>query len=312
MGKRVQIAPGALPPLQDGKKKKQLAGSGPTPAEYAGRPGKGLWATLRRRYKVERALTAVNSDLNKLFGTNVDTEEDELHLSSPASKIDAQLKKKRFFVGPENRLRQAWDGMQVFLLCYVAFVIPLREGFGLLVETFSAEFWWEAFVDLYFICDIFLNFRTAIVDHNGALVLSSGKIARDYMTSRYSCCQSLGPGWFWLDVLACLPVSYVELVVSGTDASEGGDGSKVKAFKILRLLRLAKMLRIARLKRILQRYEEQFAVMHKISAFCTLKITISCVFYTRTHDFLHFYTENHDFLHFYTENHDFLTENDDL
>ena len=47
--------------------------------------------------------------------------------------------------------------MQVFLLFYVAWIIPFREGFNMRVETFSAEFWWEAFVDCYFICDIFLK-----------------------------------------------------------------------------------------------------------------------------------------------------------
>ena len=103
MGKSVKIAPGSLPPLQnkDGRK-----GRRPTPDDYVGRPGKELWATLRRRHKVERALGKVNSDLNKLFGKNVETEEDELQLSSPASKINELLAKKRFFVGPENRLRQ--------------------------------------------------------------------------------------------------------------------------------------------------------------------------------------------------------------
>ena len=42
---------GQLPPLPRGAVRQ------PTPADYGGRPGKELWAILRRRYKVERALS---------------------------------------------------------------------------------------------------------------------------------------------------------------------------------------------------------------------------------------------------------------
>lgn len=246
-----------------GRQSTAVGGRQPTPPDYGGRPGVELWSLLRRRYKVQRALSKVNSDINKLFGKSVDTEEDELQLSSPADKIFEELLNRRFFVGPEHRFRQFWDAMQVVLLFYVAFVIPLREGFDLQVEPWTVEFWWEVVVDCYFILDIFLNFRTAIVDQHGALVLSSSEIATDYMTSKCTCCRKRGPGWFWLDIIACLPVSYVELAVNGGKGSAKA-GGQMKAFKILRLLRLAKMLRVARLKRILQRYEEQFAVMHKV------------------------------------------------
>lgn len=262
-----------MPPLPRGAVRQ------PTPADYGGRPGKELWAILRRRYKVERALSKVNADLNKLFGKNVETEEDELQLASPAEKVLDQLQKKRLFVGPENRVRQIWDGMQVFLLFYVAFIIPFRECYDVQVTPWTGEFWWEVFVDCYFILDIFLNFRTAIVDKHGALVLSSKKIAQAYMTSTFTCCSSPGPGWFWLDLVACLPVSYIELAVNGGKSPQGA-GGQIKAFKILRLLRLAKMLRVARLKRILQRYEEQFAVMHKIMIFMKLLGMMLAIMYT--------------------------------
>ena len=273
---RSKVAPSKLPPLE--RSPGGADAKGP-PIGYAGRPGKELWIILRRKWRVERALGRVNSDLAKLFGRNVDTEEDELEISSPTEKIQEEMRRKHCFVGPENRLRQVWDAMQVFLLLYVACIIPFRECFDVPVETWSGPFWWEAFVDLYFILDIFLNFRTAIVDRHGALVLSSGKIARSYMTTSYSCCRSPGPGWFWLDVLACLPVSYIELIVRGPDAGEG-KGGQIKAFKILRLLRLAKMLRVARLKRILQRYEEQFAVMYKVMIGAKLFGMMMAIMYT--------------------------------
>ena len=48
-------------------------------------------------------------------------------------------------------------GAQVVLLCYVAMVTPLRIGFDIQVKIFTATWWLEVFVDIYFIADIFIN-----------------------------------------------------------------------------------------------------------------------------------------------------------
>ena len=74
------------------------------------------------------------------------------------------------------------------------------------------------------ICDIFFNFRTAIYAADGSLVLDTTQVRKSYMRS-----------WFGLDVLACLPVTYVEMVANHLRGDDGGgSGSKVKALKILR------------------------------------------------------------------------------
>ena len=62
----------------------------------------------------------------------------------------------------ENNFRKKWDMIQVFALGYVALIVPIRTGFptgDLAVNSFA---WWlELVVDLYFIADIVVNFRTA-------------------------------------------------------------------------------------------------------------------------------------------------------
>ena len=74
------------------------------------------------------------------------------------------------------------------------------------------------------IFDIFFNFRTAIYAADGSLVLDTTQVRKSYMRS-----------WFGLDVLACLPVTYVEMVANHLRGDDGGgSGSKVKALKILR------------------------------------------------------------------------------
>ena len=73
---------------------------------------------------------------------------------------------------PEDRFRQIWDILQVFFLIYVGIMIPLREGFDMSYEIASDQFWIELVVDSYFICDIAMNFRTAIYNKHGEIMVS--------------------------------------------------------------------------------------------------------------------------------------------
>lgn len=53
---------------------------------------------------------------------------------------------------PSSRLSKGADVMQVILLLYVSFTVPLRFGFNLELTVGEPMWWWELFVDLYFIC----------------------------------------------------------------------------------------------------------------------------------------------------------------
>ena len=64
------------------------------------------------------------------------------------------------------------------------------------------EQWWvELIVDIYFISDIAINFRTAFRDVNNFLVQDLKEIRRKYLMS-----------WFIVDIMSTLPVSYVQLI----------------------------------------------------------------------------------------------------
>ena len=147
---------------------------------------------------------------------------------------------------PATRFRVFWDFFQIAALLWVAATIPLFAAFDISFGPDSAVFWWDVALDLYFIADIFVNFRAAIFDDHGRLVVSSAVIARHYLR-----------GWFCLDFVSCLPVEYVVLLMNiGKTAVEGDDGSDLKTLKILRLFRLGKLLRLGRLAKLLERYEE--------------------------------------------------------
>ena len=50
---------------------------------------------------------------------------------------------------------------QVFLIGYVSFVVPLRTCYDIMIDAGDTAFWIDLFVDLFFITDLVLNFRTA-------------------------------------------------------------------------------------------------------------------------------------------------------
>lgn len=93
-------------------------------------------------------------------------------------------------------------------------------------------------VDMLFIVDLFVNFISAIEDpETGLPIISLKLIAANYLS-----------GWFWLDLLACLPVQLVEKIVD-----DGGSNFKLarlarlpRLYRLVRILRMIKMLRLFR------------------------------------------------------------------
>ena len=145
-------------------------------------------------------------------------------------------------IKPDRWPRELWNFAQVFLLIYVAILVPFRIGFDIDVVLFTAEWWWELFVNLYFIADLVLNFYTGYYDTDDMLEMRKGKVAQNYLKF-----------WFWIDCVSCFPIDYVQLLF----VDQEGSGSNLKMLKILRLVRMTKLLRLAKLRDIMYQHEEQ-------------------------------------------------------
>ena len=134
---------------------------------------------------------------------------------------------------------------QLIALAYVLVAVPYRIGFEKEVGLLSFWFFVDLTIDLYFIIDIYVSFRTAFYTKQGELEYRKQAISRNYIRS-----------WLPLDFVSCLPVNYVTYL-PGVNTS--GSGYKAnKGFRMLRLLRLLKLLRLARFNRIIARYEQEF------------------------------------------------------
>ena len=83
-------------------------------------------------------------------------------------------------------------------------------------------------VDIFFIADIFLQFRTAYWRQSGSLEVDAALIRQTYFRR-----------WFAIDFVSSLPLNYISYFFRG-------EMSELHALKSLRLLRLFKLLRLAR------------------------------------------------------------------
>lgn len=105
--------------------------------------------------------------------------------------------KEHHIINPMGTFRKRWDIGQVVLLTYVTFSVPYRIGFD--HDTHPWEFWFvfDLLVDVYFIIDICLSFRTAFHNALGDLEYYPGQIIKHYMQT-----------WLLLDLAGSAPVNY--------------------------------------------------------------------------------------------------------
>ena len=108
-----------------------------------------------------------------------------------------------------------WDVVQVVLLLYVSITVPLRACFDITTELWSFGFFFDACVDMYFICDCCLNFRTAIYLKDGTREDRVNSIAWNYVR-----------GWFVIDLVSSLPISYITYFADAPVDTMLGAGSR--------------------------------------------------------------------------------------
>jgi hypothetical protein len=157
---------------------------------------------------------------------------------------------------PNGTFTNIWEGIQAFLLIYVAFSIVWRMCFN--VEASGGYYLWELGIDIYFSIDVILNFHTAYYNDSGDLVgvkSSGGGSGKPDYLALYS---HYAQGWMIIDVVSVLPF---EFIMEQTNTGDPETGGHLKTLKALRLFRLLKLLRLVRALRIFKKYEDSLGPM---------------------------------------------------
>jgi Ion transport protein len=125
--------------------------------------------------------------------------------------------------------RTRWDILIIILSLWVCFVLPVHIAFEPDGLDSDINFYFNNLIDIAFVVDIVLNFRTTINNPlTGEEILNSKVIAMSYLKSR-----------FVLDLIATIPY---DLMIGNTGGSKFQ--FQFRVFSILKMVRLVRFTKI--------------------------------------------------------------------
>ena len=150
--------------------------------------------------------------------------------STPYRRIKRLVRKTPFrgLIYQTESIRVRWDIAIITLALYNTFLDPYLMAFGVDAMPNMLAALIDTAIDIAFMVDIYLNFRTSHIDsYTGEEIIDRKLIAKDY-------CKS---GRLLLDVVTCIPLAVIESMVETSSAI-----SLVKLLKLVRILRVSKII----------------------------------------------------------------------
>ncbi|KAA0713433.1 Potassium voltage-gated channel subfamily H member 7 [Triplophysa tibetana] len=175
----------------------------------------------------------------------------------------------KFTILHYSPFKAVWDWLILLLVIYTAIFTPYSAAFllndpeertrrkcGYSCSPLNVV---DLIVDIMFIVDILINFRTTYVNINEEVVSRPAKIAVHYFK-----------GWFLIDIVAAIPF---DLLIFGSGSEE--------TTTLIGLLKTARLLRLVRVARKLDRYSEYGAavLMLLMCIFALIAHWLACIWY---------------------------------
>ena len=154
----------------------------------------------------------------------------------------------------------------VICLLYVAIVTPLQLSYLDEIQKFDNLKPWIGFfildrcIDLFFVLDMFVSFRTAWMTENDYMVYNEKEAIEKYVGT-----LSEGPGWFWIDLLSVIPYKTLDLISNGTNFAGLG---------VLRFLRVLKLMKLVRVFKGVKVYLRAEKIVARKVGYSTLRLVV--------------------------------------
>nr|XP_046233893.1 potassium voltage-gated channel subfamily H member 4-like isoform X2 [Scatophagus argus] len=179
--------------------------------------------------------------------------------SIPEYKV-AAVQKSRFILLHYSVSKALWDWLILLATFYVAVTVPYNVSFTPYDDTVTAArstIVSDIVVEMLFILDIILNFRTTYVSQSGQVVYESRSICIHYATT-----------WFFVDLVAALPFDLLYAF-------------NITVTSLVHLLKTVRLLRLLRLLQKLDRYSQYSAMVLTLlmSVFALLAHWMACIWY---------------------------------
>ncbi|XP_056152674.1 potassium voltage-gated channel subfamily H member 4-like [Lampris incognitus] len=179
--------------------------------------------------------------------------------SLPEYKV-ATVQKSRFILLHYSVSKALWDWLILLATFYVAVTVPYNVSFTPYddIETAArSTIVSDIAVEMLFILDIILNFRTTYVSQSGQVVYEARSICIHYATT-----------WFFVDLVAALPFDLLYAF-------------NITVTSLVHLLKTVRLLRLLRLLQKLDRYSQYSAMVLTLlmSMFALLAHWMACIWY---------------------------------
>uniref|UniRef100_A0A672K6Z6 Voltage-gated delayed rectifier potassium channel KCNH4 n=1 Tax=Sinocyclocheilus grahami TaxID=75366 RepID=A0A672K6Z6_SINGR len=180
----------------------------------------------------------------------------------PEYKV-AAIQKSRFILLHYGTFKAGWDWLILLATFYVAVTVPYNVCFTVvggrdeLMTPRNPPSVSDILVEILFMLDIVLNFRTTFVSTSGQVVYDARSICVHYVTT-----------WLFVDLIAALPFDLLYAF-------------NVSVYFGVHLLKTVRLLRLLRLLQKLERYSQYSAVVLTLlmSMFALLAHWMACVWY---------------------------------
>ncbi|KAK9530335.1 hypothetical protein VZT92_011842 [Zoarces viviparus] len=179
--------------------------------------------------------------------------------SIPEYKV-AAVQKSRFILLHYSISKALWDWLILLATFYVAVTVPYNVSFTPYDDTVTAArstIVSDIVVEMLFIIDIILNFRTTYVSQSGQVEYEARSICIHYATT-----------WFFVDLVAALPFDLLYAF-------------NITVTSLVHLLKTVRLLRLLRLLQKLDRYSQYSAMVLTLlmSVFALLAHWMACIWY---------------------------------
>uniref|UniRef100_A0A3B4Z8M1 Voltage-gated delayed rectifier potassium channel KCNH4 n=1 Tax=Stegastes partitus TaxID=144197 RepID=A0A3B4Z8M1_9TELE len=177
----------------------------------------------------------------------------------PEYKV-AAVQKSRFILLHYSVSKALWDWLILLATFYVAVTVPYNVSFTPHDDAVTAArstIVSDIAVEMLFIIDIILNFRTTYVSQSGQVVYEARSICIHYATT-----------WFFVDLVAALPFDLLYAF-------------NITVTSLVHLLKTVRLLRLLRLLQKLDRYSQYSAMVLTLlmSVFALLAHWMACIWY---------------------------------
>lgn len=197
------------------------------------------------------------------------------HEVGPEYRLQAPPRIHKWTVLHYSPFKALWDWVILFLVIYTAVFTPYVAAFLLNEPGYNAPpaptenygddpiVIVDLVVDIMFIIDILINFRTTYISENDEVISAPSKIAVHYFR-----------GWFIIDLVAAIPF---DLLLFGSDTDE--------TTTLIGLLKTARLLRLVRVARKIDRYSEYGAavLILLMATFALIAHWLACIWYAIGH-----------------------------